>query len=78
MTDIVSIICNGSGIELVITWCKVLRNQKGDVSIGKISKDISVEMAVEPALNKLSATVIWGIVSTVNECLQCVHCLFSR
>lgn len=43
--------------------------------MGKISKDISVEVAVEPALNKLSATVIGGIVSTVNECLQCVHCL---
>ena len=79
MTDIVSIICNGGGIELVVTWCKVLRKGKGDLSIGKISNDISVETAVEPALNKISTLIIWVMVSAVNECLQRVHCLlFSR
>ena len=61
MTDIVSIICNGDGIELVVTWCKALRKGKGDLSIGKISNDISVETAVEPALNKISTIIIWVI-----------------
>ena len=79
MTDIVSIICNGDGIELVVTWCKALRKGKGDLSIGKISNDISVETAVEPALNKISTIIIRVMVSAVNECLQRVHCLlFSR